>query len=452
MTFSLKDFNSLKIGFEAAIKHILECEGKTKVNELAEKRKEEILFIQVVISQLEQQFESAEPTPQALAYASKVIAGALLLMEQDIIANLGRFEYPEGSLLYQSIHSLLGKNENNIPDSCQVTEYMRALNKFLEVIYEGGDSRNGLSSENIFYEINPKRFASFLKLSYEFEAQNYKTYTEQGIGKSVTQQTHINKHPFRARAIIAPSSPLIENKDFGFDRLKASLDQVMILERRANGVSDITQIKNKTRAVQLQFLEKLANHLDTKSALAKEEFREPTRIAILAGAMLLVREEISMGEYKSKKALDKTTTGSVVHTELSKILALDKLSSEDALIFMQTTHQYLTTLMLERLDIKGRAFKDVHAEKHIFSDIKKFSASEVLSSCENMIAELRKVSFKRCVKEEAEKQQATKQTSKLSYWSAGFLGKKTTPRPVVKPESKEEHSEDEETSALGQSL
>lgn len=86
MTFDLKDFESLKKHFNETITMLLAREGRSKIEELTQ-RKEEVLFLKAILTELDNRI-SRQGTKNLKPYA-EIFYGAQALIQKDIEASQG---------------------------------------------------------------------------------------------------------------------------------------------------------------------------------------------------------------------------------------------------------------------------------------------------------------------------------------------------------------------------
>lgn len=447
MTFVLKDFNAIKKHFNEAVTTILRREKIDSVGDLPKKRREEIMFLQSVLTELESRITHYKP--KNLKPFAEVLSGAMLVIKKDIKDNLGYMEKAEGSLLYTSLDTVMGIDGKDFPDHHQTASYYYALNSFLALIYKEGNSRLGLSSAPVFASVPLEKLVTLATSSYQLEEAVRKEITKNYVADGKTDAKiggYVTTKDTAASAVEPFTS---------YATLKASLDSLIIDERAKHSVPKISALPNKTRVTQLLSLQILSEALATPTAISK--IKESERIAILAGTMLLVREQIGQNEYSKTPFSTDAIERSEVHKGLTGILKAQEIDTEDAQALITAAQHFTAHMTLDRTDNKGVVTEAIRA-KHIFSDIPGFNLASVLDLMQKLIKTCRIDALNRCIKDHKKEVEGDKpKEASISYASlltgGWFGGKKAVvtddaERTVVLEQGEQkEHSPKAETTA-----
>jgi hypothetical protein len=284
MTFALKDFETLKKHFNETVETILRREKKESIDELPTKRKEELLFLNSVLTELDARITGSNiisSNPKNLKPFAEIFYGAMSVIKKDIIANLGWGEKAENSLLYTSLDEIMGITEQNVPSNHQYVHFYNVLNNgFLPLIFKDGNSRLGLKSPNALDSVPTDKLATLIITSYQLEesARNEITKNLGTEGKEVSANSYKVARDTPATALAGFTTLSI---------LTEALDSLIIDERADKNVPKVSSLTNKDRAAQIQSVKVVA---DTLSDPKMKAIKESERIAILAGMMLLVNE------------------------------------------------------------------------------------------------------------------------------------------------------------------
>ncbi|MCL9685805.1 type IV secretion protein Dot [Legionella maioricensis] len=444
MTFALKDFDALKKHFNDTVTVLLKREGKDpekghSIKDLT-KRKEETLFLNAVLTELEARIE--ENKPRNLKPYAEIFYGAQALIQHDIQDNRGYLE--SDGLLFNRLNDGMGITESDSPDTYQQARHYHVLNNFLNLIYKEGDSRNGLLVPNALDAVPLDKLTSLITKSHKLEEATQKKITE-GYQTGGKTEGHANgftiTHDIPASAIASFTT---------FDALKKALDDLILEELADKNVAKIALLVNPVRVAQLQSLLAMANTLSASKIKASE------KMGILGGMMLLVREQIGLEYGKTPFSNDDIpknilNNGSVIHTGLTKILKAKEMSREDANALITSAKNFMTYMTIEHSESKSVIQESVRA-KHMFSDIVGFHLVPVLDfmqklvRCSNIDALNRCVTtYKKELEESAPKKPSTSYTSYLTSTIGGFLGKKESSKEEKKDDAvdKEVEAKDE---------
>ena len=438
MTFTLKDFRALKQHFNDTKTIILKHYKKDSIDALHETRKEELLFLQAVLTELETRIPKPARKDENLKPFAEVFAGAMLVIQQDIKSKLGYVEREANSLLLGRLQDAL-KSKEGAPDLYQLASYHKHLNNFLAVIFKEGNSKKGLKPDNIFKAIPLDRVASIVNISYSMEDAVHKEITK-NYGSGGKPDAKVSTY-----ALPDHSAPYL----FKFDELKKELDKLILTQLADKKVASIALLPNKDRSTQLHMLKILADML--ASADASYRIQDKERAAILAGIMLLVREQIAV-EYKKTPLNTDEIEKSVIHKGLSTILNTAEMSRQDAQSLIKAAKSFIAHMTLEHTVAKD-GVKECVRSKHIFSDVPGFKLVAVMDFMQSLITFCRMDALRSCVMKHMEAIAASKPKEAgfslagmmKGNWSAHLWGGK--PKVVGDAGPDVEEEEDEEADA-----
>ncbi len=421
MTFALKDFEALKKHFNDTVKVLLLREKKDpethEIKDL-EKRREETLFLKAVLTELEARITSN--TPRNLKPYAEIFYGAQALILQDIEDHRGYTEKP--GLLHDRIIEGLGM-ESSHPDIYQEAKHFGAFNSFMKLMYIEGDSRNGLQTPNAMDSVPFDKLTSLITKGHQLEEAAQKKITRAFLSGGKTE-AHANG--FNVTQDI-PASAIAQFTTF--EALNKSLDDLRLKEIAHKNKVNTGVIDNKDRAIQFQSLLNMAHTLEHSRIKPNE------KLGILAGTMLLVREQIGYEYGKTPFSKDDITEtllsyGSVIHTGLTEILKAKEMAREDAEALMSSARNFMIHMCIEHSDNKGEIKESIRT-KHIFSNIEGFNLTSVLDFMQKLIKCSRVDSLNRCVTDHKKaiedslpKKPASSYTDYLKL--GGWLGKKVT--------------------------
>jgi hypothetical protein len=436
MTFTLKDFAALKKHFNDTVTVFLKRDDKDSIDEIRDNRKEELFFLKSVLDDLESRIAKSHVT-NLKPYAD-IFAGAMLVIKQHVKANLGMIESEDHSKLFKRLEDALVSTQDKEPPSLyQLASYYKALNGYLSVLYSKGDSRLGLKVSSVFDGLPLSTLASIVTISYSEEER-----VRNEIAKKYSAGGSAEPKLYRDYKFPKATPETAVEKFGGFDKLKKSLDDLILEQFAKKTGATLAELPNKTRASQLHTLEKLAGCLASSSATMV--LKEPERTAILAGAMLLVREQIGL-EYK-KPPFSLVKVGSNVHQGLTGILNIDKTSREDAQALIAAAQNFIAYMTLERTEAKGVVVESVKS-KHIFSEV--VGTGFNLVSVMNLMNSLIKFCRIDVLVNSVKARQAALDAAKPKEAGAGFLGMGLNPmgwfgkKKAAAVEAEEEEHDDE---------
>ena len=439
MTFVLKDFEALKEHFNKTIRVLLirdygQEEAKKKTITDLKSRKEEVLFLNAVLTELEERIK--HNNPKSLEPFVEIFYGAQTLIQQDTKDNLGYFD--SDGLLFNRLNLGMGITESDFPDNYQKARHYKVLNNFLKLIYKEGDSRNGLQVPNALDAVPLQKLTTLITKGHQLEEAAQKKITE-GYHEAGKTEGHANSFPV---AYDVPASAIA--KFDSFETLKKELDDLVLGELGSKNVASVDVYTDEKRVAQLNSLLAMANTLNASKVKPSE------KISILAGMMLLVREQIGHEYGKQPFSNDDITktmlsNGSVVHTELTKILNAKTMSREDAQALIISAKNFMTYMTIEHSESKGEVKESIR-EKHIFSDVAGFKLVPVLDFMQKLIRCAAIDSLDRSViayEKTLPKEAPVSWTSTVT----SFFGKKSTKEVVddTLPEKEVEKKVDEST-------
>lgn len=424
MTFALKDFEHLKKHFNDCVAFVLKRDGKEKISDLPSRRRDELQFLTSVIAELE--------THKITTESVNTLYGAMLVTNQDIVNRMKSGE--STSKVLDRLNLGMGITDSVKPSNDQYATFYKSLNRFLNLIYVENDSRQGFKKEHALQTVPAPKLVDFAKIGFQLEeaAQNHISTTLAVDGKSNTDGSWYKPAKLVPESIVAPFT--------SFAALKEALHQLEISETADKNTADISLL-DQNRAIQLQFLKSLAISLSGPKASG---IKENEKVAILAGAMYIVRGQIAQeyGEEPLSHADIVATlfrNGSVVHTELTKVLNAKTTCVEDTEVLINAANQYIRHMTVEKVDAK-EAIRD----KHLFSDIKGFSLVSILELAQNMIRSCRNMAIDFCLGElnkEIKAQEALlPKAPSTSYASSIYSWWKKTPQQPAEDELEEQHA------------
>lgn len=422
MTFALKEFGILKKEFSDKVTVILKREQQLKaleklptVEDLPPRRRDEILFLTTVISQLDAQKDLKNHEKSTIFY------GAMLLIQKDIENNLNteginilaRQETLEGSLLYNGLNEVMNKSAENAPTNLQLTDFYREINAFMKRIFTESDSRKGLSKVHALQVIPFERLAALANTAYKLE--------EAATRASIAEMNHEGKTKPDALYPTKVAPKALTDALGTWEDLKKSLEDLIQDERASKNKATIKALSPE-RAIQLQFLQAVTKNLSESKNWG---IGDAQKVAILTGCMYLVREQIRI-EY-SKKPLTRDdipkgilSSGSVVHDKLTNLLKAKTESVENIEALVAAANEYIRHVAIER-EVTKEATKTNFRAEHTFSNIEGLNLTKLLNLALRMVKTCRLEALQRCVddvKAELKKEQdaAKPKDAKPSYW------------------------------------
>lgn len=445
MTLVLKELKELKAHLSDTIrilwhKHIGKESSKHTPEEelisaLHEPRKSELFYLWGVMSILEARIETEHPETEK-PYV-EIYYGALYSTIKHIEQNVHIWQ-DEGLLKERLQLAIRNDKEGDAtPDHYQFVDFYRSLNAFLKLIFKNYDSRNGLVSAILLStssiaKIPPEKLAELIHISYQFEEekQNAIHATYVGDGKTVA-----NSNEYRAPKDI----PITAIAQFTtFQNLKHDLDELILKELGKKGVKEVSKLADLNRIRQIETLQAVANQLESthESALSANE-----KIGILAGFMLMVREDIGHIEYaKTPFHPDNLPRPMilmeppVLHTGLTAILKVKDMRREDAEALITAAKNFMVFMTVEQADIDGTK-KEYTRENHMFSTVTGFSVRDTLNFMQTLIKSARSDALNQCVEKYQKDLEASLPRAKTLYDSlpsvslpsiSGMFSRKTT--------------------------
>ncbi len=426
MTFKLKELSELRQLFNDTVKIILKSEGKGKIEDHPNPhRKFELQFLSAILDKLE---EKPSPTANLAFY------GAMYTVLQDIENNRGVLE--SSGLLSGRLKVVIGissevKAENK-PDLYQIAKFHTALNAFLSHVFIEHDSRKGFVKDHMLTAIPTDNLSELIKTAYKLEMDAQKAIVASFAADGST--------PIPIEYKAAKKSPASATDRFGgWDKLCDDLDELILDELADKKVPEIEKIPSKERITQLNFLKTI------RASLKNATIDEAERVAILAGSMHLVRQQIK-NEYVSSHVVSSLVTSeenSVIlmgpkkkKGGLNTILDIDAVGPQDVEALVTSAAQYIQFMTV---DPKHNGKKAIRAS-HIFSEIKDLNLKAVFNLLIDMIYTCRMDALNNTVEE------FKKETKGPEKAPKGYLGGITTAlgRTFFGAKLEEEEDEDDE--------
>ncbi|AWN75130.1 hypothetical protein LEAN103870_16240 [Legionella anisa] len=397
MTFVLKDLSELRKLFDHAVSVYLKREKKGKIEDLSDRRKFELQFLSSILEKLEEQSkEHSVPT------ANLVFYGAMYTVLQDIRNNRKTGE--SFGLLYDDLNDIIGigddVKEEDKPDLYQIAKFYTALNAFLNQVFIENDSRKGFAKNHMLTAVPTESLSKLIHTSYQLENE-----AQKAIVASFTTDGQTAPELSKYKAF--KRSPVSATVRFGgWDKLNADLDELIKDELADKNVSKIEKL-SKERIAQLHSLNAIRNTLKT-SAIEEDE-----KVAILAGAMHLVRQQIIIecaSSYLKKKE------NSVIFKGLNKLLAIDVVSSQDVESLVTSATQFIQFMTVDPKKNGKKAIRN----NHIFSAIADFDLKATFNLLIDMIFARRTTALDEVV-EEFKKETKAKETKAPEKAKGGYL-------------------------------
>ncbi|HHF7373140.1 Uncharacterised protein [Legionella bozemanae] len=400
MTFVLKDLSELRKHFDDTVQIILKREHKGKIEDLPNKRKFELQFLSSILEKLEEQLK--EKHTVSTTNLVNVFYGAMLTVVQDIENNRGMLE--SSGLLNARLIDAIGNGDDvkaeDKPDLYQIAKFYTALNAFLNHVFIENDSRKGFAKNHMLAAVPTENLSKLIQTSYKLENE-----AQRAIVASFTTDgdTAVDLSQYKAKKKSPPSA----TDRFGsWDKLNADLDELIKDELADKNVSKIEKL-SKERVAQFHFLNAIRNTLKTSA------INEAERVAILAGAMHLVRQQIKAvydASYLSKKE------NSVVFTGLSKLLAVDVVNEQDVESLVTSATQFIQFMTVAPMKNDKKAIRSIH----IFSSIADFNLKATFNLLIDMIYACRTEALNDAVEEFKKETKTPEKTSKGGYLASAL--------------------------------
>ncbi|MCE0724623.1 MULTISPECIES: hypothetical protein [Legionella] len=397
MTFVLKDLSELRKLFDHAVSVYLRREKKGKIEDLPDRRKFELQFLSSILEKLEEQSKE-----HSVPAANLVFYGAMYTTLQDIRNNRKTGE--SFGLIYDDLIDIIGISdevkEEDKPNLYQIAKFYTALNAFLNQVFIENDSRKGFAKNHMLTTVPTENLSKLIHTSYQLENEAQKAIVASFTTDGQTAP-ELSKYKASKRS---PASATI--RFGGWDKLNADLDELIKDELADKNVSKIEKL-SKERIAQLHFLNAIRNTLKT-SAVEEEE-----KVAILAGAMHLVRQQIIIecdSSYLKKKE------NSVIFKGLNKLLAIDVVSQQDVESLVTSATQFIQFMTV---DPKQNGKKAIRTN-HIFSTIADFNLKATFNLLIDMIFTRRTAALDEVV-EEFKKETKAKETKVPEKTKGGYL-------------------------------
>jgi hypothetical protein len=401
MTFVLKELSELRVDFNKTVDILLTRDGKGKIEDLPDPRKYELQFLSAVLTELEKQAQQkAQKTPSAphsTENQATVYYGAMLTVIKDINETNG---YLAASTLRDRLNEVITP-ENTPPEDkpnlYQTSKFYTTLNGFLKQVFINRDSRKGFASEHMLRAVPTESLSKLMQTSYELEKK-----AQFAIIASLTVdgKSSVNVTDYEEER----KSPISATERFGdFAKLNAAIDKLIIAELADKNVHKIEKL-SQHRAAHLHLIN------ITRENLKTAKIDESEKVAVLAGIMRFVREQI-IDEYASSYIgnIEK----SVVYKGLSKILGADEVGPQDTEALLLSATQFIRFMAIEPESNDKKAIR----AKHIYSGIAGFDLKTSLNKFVEMIYNCREEALKHAV-EEFKKQDKPAEKQATSYLGA----------------------------------
>lgn len=388
MTFVLKELEALNLEFNNAVDVYLRTEKKATIEELPHPRKYQLQYLSANLAQLNAQVRQKEQSviPPSVAYY-----GIMFTTLVDINNTRGLT-----TLLGDSLEDIIGigskdKKEDR-PNLHQIAKFHTAANRFLNQIFIRNDSRNGLADAHMLSALPADNLKTLIEISYRQEWETKKKLIQQLAtdGKSLVK---IEAYAAQQKDKTPPETAITQSIEWL--KLGADLKNLNNDELADKRVSNITKLKND-RPAQYSFMNKIHEVLDAS------ELHDKEKVAILAGAMHIVRQQAITA---NKKAYIGKIEEKVIYKGLTQILGADDVSPQDVEALVASTLQFLRFMTIESQADEKKAIR----HEHIFSHIPKFDIKATLNLAMDMIYFCRIASLNRCIDEFKNQHQPVKQ-------------------------------------------
>ncbi|KTC83757.1 hypothetical protein [Legionella cincinnatiensis] len=404
MTFELKELSTLKREFNDAVDVLLKRDKKGKIEDLSNPRKYELQYLSAILNRLEEQVSDKTIKPQVAALA---FYGAMQTVMRDIENKRGMLD--SSGLLSDSLANIIGINSEvraeNKPDLYQTSKFYTALNEFLKQIFINNDSRKGFKKDHILRAIPTNHLNELVETGYLLSKNAEKAIVDSlaatgqtlvvfekptspnGEEKKEASVAEEKKTVFIGDYAASKKSPISATGRFGsWDELTLALADLIKDELADKNVSKINKL-GVHRAAQLHFLNAI------KAAVQATGISESEKLAVLAGAMHLVRKQID-DEYAS--AILTSTENSIIHKGLDKILGKKgEVDAQDIEALIFSTTQFMRFLTVEPKTDGKKLIRN----KHVFSEIAGFDLKNTFTLCIDMIHDCRNVALHHVVEE-----------------------------------------------------
>ncbi len=384
MTFTIKDYNTLKSSFNQTLDILERREKKTDAV-----RAKQIAFLNDVIALLDKNikdtanehtklaFQPSKSTTKKISKASTLekietkltaeaavalqanltLYGAMAFIVSTINEKLG---FAQGSLLRDRLYKDdMGINADNVPTALQYKNMYQQLNKFLQVLFNENQASQGIKAQGGLTNTETRTLVHWMRESYKHELSFFIDALPSKI--SLSQEESIKNNIKEPAPTNESSTILFDIAPFSLSNLKLpdwvatkkQLTDVIHDELAEKNLHNINALSNNTRRNQLNLLKQIEDELDA-SSLSSDK-----KSAILLGTMYIVREQISK-EY-NKGLLICDTTSSIIHQKLSQALGLDREYSNkvDPLVNMAQT--FIMHLSLEETTEETQRWRNTHA-------------------------------------------------------------------------------------------
>jgi hypothetical protein len=387
MPFIIKDYEELKKHFENTKPIYLKKVDKETIEQLEQPRRDQVKFLIYTIETLDKQMKkeisavNARPINSSKAQlvvdskikqiklnGSLALYGAMMLISTMITES--RYIL-QGSLLRDRLNLGMGITAEQTPDEQQYWRFYRALNLFLKRIYTKENPALGIAPDNPFRFLQVDVLEAIIKRSYELEESscNALVTSFKADDDSIVSANEFSTHVELPDECTKPLGT--------WSKLKTALNDLTNTELGIKKVADIPLLKNKARRTQLTFLNCLAETLDAIPLISG--IYNEDKIAILAGAMYMVREQINT-EYGKPCLSTDEIANSTVHTGLTEILHANGAKPEVIEALVAATNRFITYMTIQSTKIRS---------SHMFSRIESFDLKGTLALTQSIIKSCR---------------------------------------------------------------
>ncbi len=275
-------------------------------------------------------------------------------------------------------------------------------------LFPSADARKGFKEEHMLSALPKEDLERILTMGYEFE-KNARIDVVNGLtanGKSV-----IDISAYK----VEKETPASATERFkSFDDLKKELEAIITAELVSKGKGTINEVQ--ARAAQLNFLEQ------TSALVENLNIGDSEKIAILAGAMYLVRKQIQKSYEESIIHRLRSPDNSEIHKKLGVLLGADSVTHLDQESLLTAANNFIRYATLENIPSEQKTFTaKVINEAHPFVKIEGFKLPEVLNLFFEAICSCRDSACKQIFKELKQSEKVEQPTASTSYWNPANL-------------------------------
>lgn len=403
MTFELKNYTSLKTEWESAKLFLLDRLKQSKpkaktLEELEPPKKDQIRFINYLFESLDKASTRSLTTVAAAKkgskaatkeqveeiippeHAAEIMTAAMALICKDI--KDGFSQIATQSTTRDRIKSVIGLTRTSAPTNSEYSTYFRLLNGYLKKsLFNEASPALGFKLEHDFRFVDSAKLMGLLSKSYGLQAE----YSKKALKDLPTTDT--SEAEFSKYKLELPISDELITPFHDWATLSAALDTIEREELVRANVATVDKLSPE-RASQLQFLKVVRDKLNQ---MPSSQLRDNNKMAILLGALYLVREQISkeysLGTLSSGNTYG-TLTGSRVHTALTELLNVEGANPEHIESYATATNHFLRFST-----IREQQFKT----SHLFSNIESFNLVGALELIQDIILTARNNALDRAI-------------------------------------------------------